>query len=176
MSTLFRAALSAIGPIAFSVTLIAACSDNNPPPTPDAASMVCPTTIAQATKSGTTCEVQNQICVVGFPCNPVYQQATCRCDGAAGWSCLLANGKAVDPDTTDTAPLCQVVSGSNPETCPATPADGDGKSCKTSGLICSYVGLKCTSDPVAHIDTCQCTPNSLGDAGLSWSCEVAVCP
>ena len=174
MSTFFRAALFAIGPVAF--TFVVACSEKTPVPGPDAAKQECPTTIAEATASTTTCQVQSYICVVGFPCNPVYQDATCTCDTTTGWSCLLSNGKVVDPDTTDTTGLCQPVGGTNPEQCPATPADADGVSCKTSGQICFYSGVKCTGDQIAHTDTCQCKGNTMGDAGLSWVCEVATCP
>ncbi|HSQ65138.1 MAG TPA: hypothetical protein VLM85_18080 [Polyangiaceae bacterium] len=174
MPTSFRAALFALAPVAF--TFAVACSDNNNVPAQDAGKQECPTTIAQATASTTTCQVQNTICVVGFPCTPVYQQATCTCDTTAGWSCILSNGKAVAPDTTDTAPLCQAVGGTNPEQCPTTPAAGDGVACHTSGQICYYSGLKCTGDVVAHIDTCQCVANAAGDAGLSWACETTVCP
>jgi hypothetical protein len=174
MPTSFRAALFAIGPVAFSLAV--ACSSPEGTPAPDSGTQLCPTTIAQATASGAACQVQNTICVVGFPCTPVYQQATCTCDTATGWSCILSNGKKVDPDTTDTAPLCQQVGGTNPEQCPATTAAGDGVSCHTSGQICYYSGLKCTGDVVAHIDTCQCVANPSGDAGLQWACETAVCP
>jgi hypothetical protein len=174
MSTPFRAALFALAPVAFSFAV--ACSSTNVTPAPDAASQVCPNTIAEATASTTTCQVQNKICVVGFKCSPVFQQATCTCDTTTGWSCILSNGKAVDPNTTDTTSLCQTTSGGTAEQCPSTTAAGDGTSCHTSGQICYYSGLKCTGDTVAHIDTCQCVANPSGDAGLQWACETAVCP
>jgi len=174
MPTSFRAALFALAPVTF--TFAVACSDTTPMPAPDAAQAVCPTTITQATSSNTKCEVQNQICVVGFPCTPVYQQATCTCDTATGWSCLLSNGKSVAQDTTDATSLCQATGGTNPPQCPASTTGTDGTACTSSGQICYYSGLKCTGDVIAHTDNCQCVANVSGDAGLSWACDIAVCP
>ncbi len=174
LASLERAAVVVAGPAL--VTLAVACSSTPNPTTDGGGNQVCPTTIAQATASTTKCQVQNTICVVGFPCTPVYQQATCTCDTNTGWSCLLSNGKPVAADTTDTTSLCQPVTTNNPNACPSTPAAGDGTACTNAGQTCFYSGVKCPGDTMPATDNCQCKGNTMGDAGLAWQCEVATCP
>ncbi len=172
---------------ATSVTLLiaaAACSDNNPATDGGPTGQLCPTTIVQATNTTSTtegtsskCHVDQYICVVGFQCtNNFTQQATCTCNGTTGqFSCVLANGTAVPDGVTDPTTLCLPAQpdGGNANTCPTDKTKADGTSCSNAGQQC-YYSTTCTNPP--RTDVCQCKGNVSGDAGLSWQCDINVCP
>ena len=172
---------------AMSVTALiaaSACSDNKNTGDAGPGAQICPTTIQAATKTSggneganDSCHVDGYICVVGFPCGNFVQQATCTCDGATKkFACALSsNGDAVPDDTTDTTALCNALKpDANPDTCPTDKTKADNTPCHTAGEICTY-STTCTTQPPPQ-DTCQCNANQSGDAGLSWQCDLNVCP
>ena len=157
------------------------------PTTKDAGpgNQLCPTTIVEATSSPTgdagegvtnKCHVDQYICVVGFQCGNFTQQSTCTCDGATGkFSCVLANGNPVPDGVTDPTTLCLPAQpdGGNANSCPTDKTKADNTPCSNAGQQC-YYSTTCTSPP--RTDVCQCKGNVAGDAGLSWQCELNICP
>jgi len=176
MRTIFYAT-TVIGLIA-----AAACSDNKNTTDAGPPGQLCPTTIIEATSSSgaegvsNKCHVDGYICVVGFQCGNFTQQSTCTCDAVKGtFSCVLFDGTAVDQPVTDPTTLCKSVTdgGVNPDTCPTDKTTATGTACKNAGQQC-YYSTTCTSPP--RTDVCQCMANGAGDAGLSWTCDLNVCP
>lgn len=172
MPTILRASLALV-PI---LSLLAACTSDNPVADAGPGGQVCPVTIVQATaaagEDGVTskCHATNYICVVGFQCGSFTQQATCTCDGSA-FSCVLADGTAVAADVTDPSSLCKPVNNPPPpDTCPTDKTTAQGTACKNAGQQCYYASSCTTSPPPT--DVCQCKGNELGDAGLSWACDI----
>ena len=161
------------------IAAAAACSDTPPSKDSGVATQLCPTTIADATRTsggseGTndSCHVDRYICVVGFQCGNFTQQATCTCDGTSGkFACALFNGDPVPDDTTDPTTLCNALKPDGSiDTCPTDKKAADTTPCNTSGEICPYASA-CTSSPPPQ-DTCQCSPNPNGNPGLSWQCDL----
>jgi hypothetical protein len=165
-----------------------ACSDTTNPGDAGPGAQVCPTTIQAATSTASgnegandSCHVDAYVCVVGFSCGNFIQQGTCTCSAVTGkFSCVLSadtdpNTNQIPPDTTDTSGLCNSLKDAGPpDTCPTDKTTADGVACHTSGEICTY-STTCTTQPPPQ-DTCQCKGNAAGDAGLSWQCDLNVCP
>ncbi len=165
-----------------SLIAAAACSNSNPTADAGPGAQLCPTTIIEATSStgaegvSNKCHLDGYICVVGFQCGNFTQQSTCTCDAAKGtFSCVLANGTPVDQPVTDPSTLCLPAGpdGGPANPCPTDKTKANGTSCSNAGQQC-YYSTTCTNPP--RTDVCQCQPNTAGDAGLSWMCDINICP
>ena len=152
-------------------SFMAGCSSSSDSSTPDAASQVCPTTLA--TSIGVACTTDREVCIVGFVCpQELNGIATCTCGGGT-WGC---NDHAGNPITDPTAgAACTALGPGNDKQCPADENTASFAGCTTPGLICSYPGDTCAGPPpVKNTDTCQC--NGAGDGGLQYVCEPNTCP
>jgi hypothetical protein len=188
MRNLFGAAIALVP--AFSI--VVACSSNTPTPDAGPPPEICPSTIVQASTAGgdggegtnSSCHVDGYVCVIGFECaDTFFQQAKCTCtlqqDGTHSFNCFLeTDNSAVPPGTTDPSTLCksvETVGDASVNPCPTeTAATTTTVPCTNPGQVCNYL-TKCTSQP-PPVDTCQCTDNANGDAGLSWTCDINNCP
>ncbi|MEO7109994.1 MAG: hypothetical protein ABI183_06125 [Polyangiaceae bacterium] len=151
-------------------SMVAGCSSSSDSSTPDAASPVCPVTIADAINTP-ACTTDREVCVVGFICpGELNEIANCTCTGGS-WACLdHTNAPITDPTVGTT---CTNLGPGNNKACPADEATANFAGCKTSGLICSYKGQTCPGASVANTDTCQCV--GAADGGLEYKCDQPSC-
>ncbi len=150
-------------------SLVAGCSSSSDTSTPDAASQVCPTTLANAI--GTACTTDREVCIVGFVCpQELNEVATCTCTSAA-WACNDHAGNAITDPTAGAT--CTALGGGNDKQCPPDENTASFAGCTTPGLICSYAGQTCPGASAPNTDTCQCV--GADDAGLEYVCEQPTC-
>ena len=166
------AAIFAVSSLAVvgATSFVAGCSSSSSEDTPDAASQVCPSTLATAI--GTKCTTDREVCVVGFICpGELNEIANCTCT-AGTWACTdHANNPITDPAAGAT---CTALGGGNDKACPADEGTASLAPCGTPGLICSYTGAQCAGDPVPNTDQCQCVGNN-ADGGLEFKCNTPSC-
>jgi hypothetical protein len=187
MPTLPRALLL-LAPI---VSIALACTSSNPAVDAGPGEEVCPTNIITATAhsqpdagegQSDVCHVPGYVCVVGFQCGNFTQQAACTCtlqsDSTLLFNCTLAaNGMPIPLGVTDSTTLCTSIDEDAGQACPASDTTAMGTPCTEPGQQCFYKGTVCDGgEGVNGTDVCQCTGNFTGDAGLSWACDIGLCP
>jgi hypothetical protein len=151
-------------------SLMAGCSSSSDSSTPDAASQVCPVTIANAINTP-ACTSDREVCIVGFVCpGELNEIATCTCTAAA-WACTDHDGNPITDPTAGTT--CTALGGGNDKQCPADENSASFAGCTTPGLICSYPGATCPGTTKVNTDTCQC--DGAGDGGLEYHCDQPSC-
>ena len=151
-------------------SMVAGCSSSSDSSTPDAASQVCPVTIADAINTP-KCTTDREVCVVGFVCpGELNEIANCTCTGGS-WACADHTGAPITDPTAGTT--CTNLGGGNDKNCPADENSASFAGCKNAGLICSYAGQTCAGSTKPNTDTCQCV--GAGDGGLEYKCEQQTC-
>ncbi len=157
-----------VGVLGLSLTLVVACSDDptvTPAPAPVQTCLGSLKTANEAScfENGFACPYPLD-CPTGF-----QQQATCTCNGTK-FVCTSSDGETIAKGAT---PACKDTQEPNPDACPASLAAAEGKACKVTGGVCSFVGATCT-DGTKNTDFCTCTA---GDGGaFQYVCTKRICP
>ncbi len=144
----------------------ASSSSGNEPAPPLAAQ--CPASVAEAI--GAACSREGEDCGIGYACGNVPEQAHCIC-AKGKYACTDATGAAV---AKGAQPACIPPGQANDKECPTSESAAANKPCKTAGLLCSYIGLKCPERAEPNLDTCQCEGAANG-GGLFFQCEPRFC-
>ncbi len=165
VSQAFFAGVGAAGAL-FVVAVGCSSSSGSAPPAPGVAQ--CPASVAEAI--GAACVREGEDCGIGYACGNVPEQAHCVCTKGK-YACTDATGADV---AKGAQPACVPPGQANDKECPTGEAAAAGKSCKTPGLLCAYIGLQCSENALPNLDQCQCegAPNG---SGLFFHCEPKLC-
>jgi len=176
LATLRKTLITACGVIGSLSVLVVGCSSKDEA-TSNASidgGPFCPSSLATALDSKSTCQGEGFECPIGYSCGAFAQQAYCTCTKGK-WACKSSRGEVVDDAAK--APCNSPGSGSDKE-CPQSQNGTEGQSCKTPGLQCFYKGFTCPESPDSpKQDVCQCVTQPLPDGGptLQFRCEIQYC-